>query len=287
MSKEKDKLEGGTMNRDSNSETDINKELTTNSKPSKINLNKKWRSQDLVREAYNETAEKGKILVKKALKLYPNNVDAYSYLASIEDDISKAIMLYKKAIQVGEIDLGKEMFIEDRGYFWGYVETRPYMRAKADLADCYYSIGEDEKAIAIYEEMLELNTMDNQGVRYMLSNLLLALDDLSKYESFTENMEDENCAVLNFNKALYGFKKWGNTLETKKWLSEANKNNPYVIDYLLGAKKMPDSPPLYIGIGDENEAIAYVNDAYEVWDETDGSFKWLIDFKKNRLRKKK
>lgn len=245
---------------------------------------KKGRAQDLVFEAYEQPVTKGKKLVKQALELDPDNTEAYNYLASIEKNIDKAIKLYEKAIEIGEKVLGKEFFKEEKGFFWGLIETRPYMRAKAGLADCLYAKKETDKAIEIYEEMMELNPRDNQGVRYFLSTLLLSKNDLIKFQNFIDKSEEEDSAVWNFNKALYQFKKSGQSVKSDKELLKAYKNNSYVIDYMIGAKEMPEKLPQYIGRGDENEAVSYVNDAWRVWKETDGALEWLYDFKLKRMK---
>ncbi len=245
---------------------------------------KKGRSQDLVYEASEQPVSKAKKLIKQALELDSNNADAYNYLASIEKDIDKAIKLYEKAVKAGEKTLGKKFFKEEKGYFWGMLETRPYMRAKAGLADCFYVKNEVDKAIEIYEEMFELNPNDNQGIRYLLSTLLLGKKDLTKFEAFIKNSKEEDCAVWNFNNALYNFKKKGRTSITDKSLLKAYKSNGFVIDYMLGIKKMPKEQPQYIGRGDKNEAIAYVFDSWKIWDNTVGAFDWLYDFKQTRLK---
>ena len=245
---------------------------------------KKGRSQDLVFEAYEQPVTKGKKLIKQALELDPNNADAYNYLASIEKDIDGAIKMFEKAIKAGEKTLGKKFFKEEKGYFWGMIETRPYMRAKAGLADCLYAKNEIDKAIEIYEDMLELNPNDNQGIRYLLSTLLLNNNNLTKFQGFIENSEEEDCAVWNFNNALYHFKKSGQTVKSDKELLKAYKSNEYVIDYMLGIKKMPKEQPQYIGRGDENEAISYVNGAWSIWDKTDEALDWLYEFSQKRLK---
>ena len=245
---------------------------------------KKGRSQDLVFEAYEQSVTKGKKLIKQALELDPNNADAYNYLASIEKDIDGAIKMFEKAIKAGEKTLGKKFFKEEKGYFWGMIETRPFMRAKAGLADCLYAKKEVDKAIEIYEEMLELNPNDNQGIRYLLSTLLLSKNDLTKFQSFIENSEEEDCAVWNYNNALYQFKKSGQSANSDKELLKAYTSNEYVIDYMLGVKEMPKEQPQYVGRGDENEAISYVNGAWTVWDKTDEAFGWLYEFKQKRLK---
>lgn len=158
------------------------------------------------------------------------------------------------------------------------------MRAKAGLADCFYAKKEIDKAIEIYEEMLELNPNDNQGIRYLLSTLLLTKKDLTRYKSFIEKTEDEDCAVWNYNNALFHFKKFGRTTKSEKALLKAFNSNGFVIDYMLGNKKMPNEQPQYIGRGDENEAVSYVNGAWPIWENTDKAFDWLYEFKQKRLK---
>ena len=71
---------------------------------------------------------------------------------------------------------------------------------------------------------------------------------------FIKNNEEEDCAVWNYNNALYSFKKSGKTTKIDKILLIAYKSNEFVIDYMLWMKKMPNEQPQYIGRGDENEA---------------------------------
>ena len=244
---------------------------------------KKGRSQDLVIDAYEQPISKGKKLVKQALELDPDNADAYNYLASIEKDLEKAIKMYERAIKAGEKSLGKKFFKEEKGHFWGILETRPYMRAKSGLADCLCAKKEVDRAIEIYEEILELNPGDNQGIRYLLSTLLLDKDDLTKFELFIEKNEDEDSAVWNYNNALYNFIKSGQSAVSKKKLLKAYNSNEFVIDYMLGNKKLPNELPQYIGRGDENEAISYVYETWSIWKKTEGALDWLYEFKELRL----
>lgn len=245
---------------------------------------KKSRSRDLVFDAYEESISKGKKLVKQALELDPNNADAYNYLAEIETDIDKALKQYEKAVESGEKTLGKKFLKEEKGYFWGILESRPYMRAKAGLADCLYAKNEINKAIEIYEEMLELNPNDNQGIRYILSTLLLEKKDLTKFENFIKTYPDEDSAAWNYNIALYNFIKSKQTIKSEKTLLQAYQSNKFVIDYMLGIKELPREQPEYIGLGDENEAVSYIYSAWTVWKETKGAFDWIYNFKQKRLK---
>ncbi len=238
----------------------------------------KGRSQDLVLQAYDETPAKGKKLIKQALELDPDNADAYNYLASGETNVDKALALYKQAVEAGERALGEEFMKENKGHFWGLIETRPYMRAKAGVADCLYAKNRVNATIEVYREMIELNPNDNQGVRYLLATILLSKKDLSDYESFVKKYEGEDSALWHYNNALYHFKKMGKSAKSDGELMKAYKFNPYVMEFMWGLKELPEEMPQYIGRGDENEAVAYIFDAIHTWGKTDGALNWMYEF---------
>lgn len=238
----------------------------------------KGRSQDLVLQAQDETPAKGKKLIEQALELDPNNADAYSYLASVENDVDKALALYRQAVEAGERALGEEFMEENKGHFWGLIETRPYMRAKAGVAGCLYAKNRINAAVEVYREMIELNPNDNQGVRYLLATILLSKKDLSDYESFIKKFEGEDSAVWLYNNALYHFKKMGKSTKSETELMKAYKFNPHVMEFMLGLKELPKEMPQFIGRGDENEAAAYIFDAIHTWGQTDGALDWMHEF---------
>ena len=244
----------------------------------------KGRSQELVIKAQDETPAKGKKLIEQALELDPDNADAYNYLASLETDVDKSLAFYRQAVEAGERALGEKFMKENKGHFWGLIETRPYMRAKAGVADCLYAKNRMNAAIEVYREMIELNPNDNQGVRYLLSTILLSKKDLSDYESFIKKFDGEDCALWHYNNALYHFKKLGKSAKSDTELMKAYKFNPYVMDFMLGLKELPEEMPQFIGRGDENEAAAYIFDAIHTWGKTNGALDWMYEFLMERKK---
>jgi len=101
---------------------------------------------------------------------------------------------------------------------------------------------------------------------------------------FVKNSEDGDSAVWNYNNALYNYKKNGDNAKANKILLNAFTSNAFVIDYMLGFKKMPKEQPQYIGFGDENEAISYVSANWAIWDKVEGVFDWLYEFQQNRIK---
>jgi tetratricopeptide (TPR) repeat protein len=87
--------------------------------------------------------------------------------------------LYAKGVEAGELALGPRGFKEYAGHFWGFLETRPYMRARAGLASTLLQLGDVDGALAHYRDMLKLNPNDNQGIRYVVAGCLLKQDNYS------------------------------------------------------------------------------------------------------------
>ena len=237
-------------------------------------LSNEQKAQDLIYEAYDSTVKKGKQLAEKALELDADNADIYNYLAEKEPNFEKALQLYKQGVKAGEKKLGKQAFKEDKGHFWGLLETRPYMRVKAGLAECLALSGQHQEASSIYWEMLDLNPNDNQGIRYKLSSLLLKMDDFKGYEKLYKLTPDESAAHWNYNRVLYYLKN-ANMADAKSQLKQAIKSNEHVIGYLTGKKRLPKNHPEYISLGDSSEATAYVMANKDLWEETKGSLEFL------------
>ena len=77
----------------------------------------------------------------------------------------------------------------------------------------------------------------------------------------------------------------GQSAKSDNELQKAYKNNPYVMDFMLGLKELPEEIPQFIGRGDENEAAAYLIDAIHTWGKTNGALDWMYEFlmKKNKM----
>lgn len=214
-------------------------------------------------------------LAHKALEISPDCADAYVLLAEETRNIKEAKNFYEQGVRAGERALGSKAFKEDIGYFWGIIETRPYMRARLGLAQCLWELGKREQAIEHYTDMLCLNPNDNQGVRYVLADCLLEEgldDDLGK---LLRQYKDDDTANWLYNYALWMFRREGASKKANKSLDKALKQNPFVPSYLLGKKRLPKYAPDFIGFGDEREAVAYAFDATQTWRKTKGALVWL------------
>ncbi len=173
---------------------------------------------------------------------------------------------YRKAIKAARKELGKDWKKEYAGVHWLAQETRPIMQAMSGLARELRWLEEVDEAISIYEELLELNPNDNQGVRYDLAPCLYEAERYDKLEAHLRKYGAESAAIFLYTRALYLYKKTGNSKEARDALQRAFKRNAYVPLFLSDIVEMPDESPTFIGIGDENEAIAYVMEYSYQWE---------------------
>lgn len=224
-------------------------------------------AQDLLYDAQEAHGINRRKMIEEALKIYPNSPDAYLLLAEGTNSDLEFGEYLRKAVQVGEKDLGKAFFLENKGHFWMMIETRPYMRAKAMYADFLYETGAEEEAFNQYEEMLRLNPNDSQGIRYILLTLYIESAQFKKAQELINEFSDEGTASFLFNKVLVDYLTNGMTSQTKTYIKEANKQNPFVKRYLLGKKKIPLEDLDHMGFGDETEAIVYAQENIHLWDE--------------------
>jgi tetratricopeptide (TPR) repeat protein len=123
------------------------------------------KAQDVMYEAWERNTSRSRIAVaRKALGISPLCADAYVLLAEEAQSIEEARDLYAKGVEAGELALGPQGFEAYAGHFWGFLETRPYMWARAGLASTLVQLGDVEGALAHYRDMLKLNPNDNQGI---------------------------------------------------------------------------------------------------------------------------
>jgi tetratricopeptide (TPR) repeat protein len=234
------------------------------------------RAQDIMYDAWDAKGTDRVELARKALSISNDCADAYVLLAEeAAADLADAIRLLEDGVSAGEWALGERIFAEEVGYFWGILETRPYMRARFDLAHLLHLKGERVPAIAHMQDLLRLNPGDNQGVRDELATCLLEEGDLEALKKLLEAYPDDCSAVWYYSRALLEYRLGGRTPEADACLVRAFEQNRFVPPYLLGKKAFPVRAPEYMSIGDETEAVVYALDNDRVWEETPGALMWM------------
>lgn len=233
-------------------------------------------AQGLMYEAFDVEGAHRVALARQALAISPDCADAYLLLAEeTASSIEEAFELLEQGVAAGERALGPEPFEEDVGYFWGLIETRPYMRARAALAETLWALGRREEAVEHQRELLRLNPNDNQGVRYPQAEYLLALERFEELDALLAAYEDDAAAAFAYTKALAAYRRQGDSPESRRLLADARKQNSHVPAYLSGRKRLPARLPNYVGFGDASEAVDYAVGAKRQWESVPGALAWL------------
>lgn len=219
---------------------------------------KEEQALDMLHAAINEPNLERKIqLAQKALQLDPANGDAYNVLADCAATPKEMAYFYKQAMQVEEKRLGTDLFKENEGHFWGFLPTRPYMRAKKGYAEACAMMDKMPEAIQHYEELLKLNPNDNQGVRELLVSAYIETLNWKAAEKLIEQYKDDRTATFMYSRILVEYGLHGKTAKLNGMIRNATGQNPFVPAYLQGKKRLPSEMPEYIGFGDDREAIVY------------------------------
>ncbi|MCW9705796.1 tetratricopeptide repeat protein [Fodinibius salsisoli] len=134
--------------------------------------------------------EKAEEIYKTVIDKDPEFIDAYVSLGYIDRKIGnheKAYNIFQKGYEIGN-QLIPEKFNGE--IIWGFIDNRPFLRAVKGLGLSSLSTGKPEEAIELFQSLLNFNSNDNQGVRYLLGDAFLNAGYFDKAEKiFSENLD--------------------------------------------------------------------------------------------------
>jgi tetratricopeptide (TPR) repeat protein len=235
-------------------------------------------AQQVMYEAWDKSTSRARVaLAYKALAISSLCADAYVLLAEEEGKTAEeALEFFRKGVAAGEQAIGPDGFKEYTGHFWGFLETRPYMRARAGLAATLNTLGDVDAAIGHYHDMLRLNPNDNQGIRYVLARCLMKRGDTEALKKLFEKYNDDGSALWLYSRALVAFRENdGSDGKADEFARKALRANDYVPAVLTGSKKAEPSIGGYLTMGGEDEAAYYVEEWGFDWVTTPRAIEWL------------
>jgi hypothetical protein len=98
-------------------------------------------------------------------------LDAHAHLGNLVFDRwpETAIRHYEVGFRIGELSLGRSF---DGLLPWGWIDNRPFLRCMNGFGLCLWRLSRFEEAERIFNRMLWLNPSDNQGVRFLIEDVL-------------------------------------------------------------------------------------------------------------------
>jgi tetratricopeptide (TPR) repeat protein len=231
-------------------------------------------AQDLIFEARELDNEEGVQKIYQALRIDPDCIEAFEFLAELEPIPESAIAFYEKGIAIGRKRFDADFIKKHKGRFWGVHETRPFIRCLGACAECLVVMQRYDEAIAVFEEVLELNPLDNTGVRYILLAVLVHTGQYKKYLKYDKLFDDKFTATALYTRALYQYKIADSATKSANALRDAKKANKHVVKLLLASDYKPIFPTEYQH-GSLEEAQIYLAMNKKFWQETEGAIDWL------------
>lgn len=231
-------------------------------------------AQEIMYEAWDNAVPKQRVaLAQKALKISPLCADAYNLLAEEHAKTQEeALGYYLKAVEAGKEALGSDGFKEYAGHFWGFLETRPYMRARLGLGEALWVTGQKDAAIENFQEMLELNPGDNQGIRYVLAAKLLNVGRMNELKRLLSTCADEATADIQYTRALVAYLDDAGDAEAIAQIAwETNQHVPGMLSGRIPTIELQG----YITMGGKDEASGYVEIFGAPWTRTPGAVDWI------------
>lgn len=242
---------------------EYNRKITLE-KAGQIEKSDEDKAHDLFEEAletYNPT--RAKKLLKNALELYPDFLDAKAELASYTSNTQKRFKEYEKLENEERKNLEEQGFFDEDaiGSFYGILETRPYIRLLFRTATEYREMCAYRKAMEVYERIIELNENDNTGSRFELMGIYTTLEEIEKMDTIMKKYPGDTVPGLLFQFVL-AYKTLDFT-NAKKHIKKLYKFVPKIKDLLLDELDeedfISDAPPGYYSPYSLEEVMMYMH----------------------------
>lgn len=212
-------------------------------------------------------------LARQALALDSTAVDAYVALAFCVETAAERIALLREGIRHGEFYWQQYLKRPPKGFFWGHIATRPFMRAMHNLALALWENGDRAEAVALADRLIRLNPNDNQGMRYLALAWHPVLGNWPRVDALLKKYKGEGCTEYLYANCLNCVRHGGGAEEA---LRAAMAVNPHVPAMLLSSRPpQPDQNSTSVAFGSKEEAAAYAAFNREAWASVPLALGWL------------
>ncbi len=224
-------------------------------------------------------------IARAALAVSEDCVEAWLVLAQQAADSPEAMRAHLESA----VEAGDRLFAERkerlRGKFGALPEAQSYMQARFILGQALWDGGLHAQALEVLHTTLELHEADPQGVRYVLLKAMLDDKLYVDADNLLAQYPAEQSTVILYGRLLTNFVLHGDGLLARSAFLAARKYNPFVLDYLLGLRNVPQKIPTHGQPGDDAEAVRYALVFGETWDKVPGALDFVRTQKRIRLEK--
>lgn len=210
---------------------------------------------------------------------FPEFIDARHHLALVLDETrrpAKALREWERAVTTGLAALPPTFSFEQDKLEWSWLDNRPFLRAYAGLGTAHQGRGLTGEAFTIFENLLNLNPSDNQGVRALAIDCSLASRRPLKALELCERYLDCGDEYVLFGRAL-ALHRLGRQRESRSAAKAALASYPLVGEELLKSRhpRPRESTPGYVTMGGADQAYYYWHMFGKHWEEYPGALELL------------
>ncbi len=216
------------------------------------------------------------------IREFPEFIDAYHHLALLMDDSGQpyeSFHMVKTAVDIGLSSLPYNFYLGRDLLPWNTIENRPFLRAYHYFGLKLFGIGEIEKAICVFNNILDINPDDNQGVRALAIGCYLSLKRPLDVLQVVKKYPGDILADTLYGKtlALYQLER---IKEAKRALKDAVKILPLVAAEIPKKqhRKSKGVNFRFITLGGEDEAYYFWQRHAHYWKETPGAIDFVREY---------
>ena len=190
-------------------------------------------------------------------------------------DYKKARQLLERSIAAGRMLLPPTFTVGKDYLRWGYLDNRPYLRLLGAYAQLVEAEEGPARSIPLYEELLNLNPNDNQGVRALLANAYLKTNQLERLCELAKQFPEDHMPEVTVGNIL-ALIKLEKHEEAKKSIKKNVKYHEHVYNEILKTSHpQPKMTPGYVKSGGEDQAWIYWDQQGTYWMATHGAREFL------------
>jgi len=162
------------------------------------------RAESLIDGIPEGTAPKEVVrIAKQALALSEYCMGAWFEFGVYAEDTATALERFEKGIERGRVHFEEQIKKSGEGHgLWGYIAARDFMRLLEEKAKALVELTKLEQAAEVYEEMLALNPIDNQGIRSELLRIFLIHRRLDDARRLLNRFSDDARVDMAYGRAL-------------------------------------------------------------------------------------
>jgi len=204
-------------------------------------------------------------LAVEATKLTPLCADAFNLLADyICYNEAERLTLLRWATRVGELCC-RNRIAENTGHIHGFLDARPYLRARTELAWTLRQLGCYEEAVSHYEALLSMEHQDHIALG-MLMTSYLELRCFDKAKRLLDAHRENGGTFLNYSETVWCWLTQQDNELFNNALNHALNSNEHV-PLLLEKPETPiEQSPFGVALGQADEAAEYVRVSHRIWD---------------------